>query len=271
MSGVGRAGCSRLDAKWRLVIRQNSDFARLIVVIAAALSTWVVPRSAAAALYNLHATPLASFVWSPQLPQIGDPVTVMSTSSARGSQITSFAWDFSDNGPFGRFQQGGPVASVAFATPGPHVVRLRVGAADGLTSIAAETITMTEPPRSAGVLYPFPIVRIRGMDFPLRVKISRLAVKAPIGATIAVTCRDARCPAKAARRVAPAKAGHGAWVPFRQFERAIPAGAILEVRVSQPGKIGAYMRFHVRRRKFPVRSDSCLDLAGTKPIACPRS
>jgi hypothetical protein len=244
---------------------------RLIVVIAGALSVWALPSSAAAAVYNLRGAPLASFAWSPQMPQIGEPVTVTSTSSARGSHITSYAWDFSDNGPFGAFRDGGPIGSVAYATPGAHVVRLRVGAADGLTGIAAERITMTAPPASAGLLYPYPIVSIRGSDFPFRVRITRLAVKAPVGARIAVTCGHARCPARAASRSAPSRAGRETWVPFRQFEGFLRAGAVLEVRVSQPGKIGAYTRFHVRRRRLPVRSDSCLDLAAVKPIACPRS
>jgi hypothetical protein len=230
-----------------------------------------LPSSVEAALYPLHATPLASFVWSPQLPKIGDNVIVKSTSSARGSPITTYAWDFSDNGPFGRFERGGPVASVGFATPGPHAVRLRVGTAEGLTSVAAETITMSPLPASAGVMYPFPVISIRGRDFPRGVRISRLAVKAPGGARIAVTCSHGRCPARSARRIAPSKSGHASWLSIRRFERFLPASVILQVRVSQPGKIGAYTRFHVRRRKLPVRSDSCLDLAATKPIACPRS
>jgi hypothetical protein len=244
---------------------------RPIVLLAGSLTALAVSSSAGAAVYNLRATPLASFVWSPQLPRIGDTVTVRSTSSARGSAITSYAWDFSDNGPFGRFEAGGPVGSVDFGTPGPHVVRLRVGTADALTSIATETIVMAPLPASAGVMYPFPIVSIRGADFPRGVRISRLAVKAPAGARIAVRCGHARCPAKAARRTAPPKSRHGSWVSFRRFERFFPAGAVLQIRVSKTGKIGAYTRFHVRRRKLPVRSDSCLDLAGSKPIACPRS
>lgn len=248
-----------------------SRLSLVLLVLASALAALTVPSSAGAAVYNLRATPLASFVWSPQLPQIGDTVTVRSTSVARGSPITSYAWDFSDNGPFGRFEAGGPLGSVDFGTPGSHVVRLRVGAADGQTSVAAETITMSPPPASAGVIYPFPIVSIRGRDFPRGVKISRLAVKAPAGATITVSCGHARCPARKSRRIAPSKPGRGGWVSFRRFRRFFPAGAILQVRVSQRGKIGAYTRFHVRRRKFPVRSDSCLDPTGSKPIACPLS
>jgi PKD repeat protein len=241
---------------------------RLIVLVAGVLGASAMSSSAEAALYNLRATPLASFVWSPLQPRIGDTVTVRSTSTARGSPITSYAWDFSDNGPFGRFENGGPVGSVEFATPGSHVVRLRVGTADALTSIATETIVMAPLSAGAGVMYPFPTVSIRGVDRRRGVRISRLAVKAPAGASIAVRCDHARCPAKAARRTAPPKSR---WVVFRRFERFLPAGAVLQVRVSKPGRIGAYTRFHVRRRKLPVRSDSCLDLAGVRPIACPRS
>jgi hypothetical protein len=225
--------------------------------------------TAHAAAYKLRGAPLASFVWSPQLPHIGDPITLTSTSSDLAGRITGYAWDFSDNGPFGKFEAGGPVAGVEFATPAPHVVRLRVTAADGLSDIAAETITMTPPPASAGVMHPFPIVRIIGTDFRFRVKIKRFAVKAPAGARIRVTCNSRRCPARSTSRMAVSKGGHEKWVRIRRFERSLPAGVSLEIRVSRDGEIGSYTRFHVRRRKLPARTDSCLAPPGIKPIACP--
>jgi PKD repeat protein len=244
--------------------------ARLIVLFVGTLGALcAAPGGAAAAVYNLLGAPKASFVWSPQLPRIGEPTTLTSTSSVIGSHITSYAWDFSDNGPFGAFENGGPVASVSYGTPGQHVVRLRVTAANGLSNIAAETITMAALPESAGVLNPFPIVRISGRDFPFRVRIKRLAVKAPAGARISVTCRHAGCPVRAAARTA--KAGHATWVTFRRFERSFAAGSLLEIRVSRAGKIGSYTRFQVRRRRFPLRHDSCLSAAGIKPIPCPSS
>jgi hypothetical protein len=221
------------------------------------------------ALYNLHGAPVASFVWSPQFPRIGEPITLTSTSRTLGSRIVRYAWDFADNGPFGAFEEGGPVAGASFATPAPHVVRLRVTAADGLSSIAAQTITMTPPPATARVMYPFPTVRISGRDLRLGVRITQLAVKAPTGAWINVTCRSRRCPARSASRVATAKRGRATWVTFRQFHRFLPAGLTLQVRVSRNREIGSYTRFHVRRRKLPVRTDSCLDPSGVKPIACP--
>jgi hypothetical protein len=148
------------------------------------------------------------------------------------------------------------------------VVRLRVTAADGLSSIAAETIKMSQPPASAHVMYPFPIVRIRGTDLAFGVRVTQLAIKAPAGAEIHVRCRARRCPARAATRVS-ANGRRREWIRFRRFERFLPAGVSLEIRVSRSGEIGSYTRFHVRRRKLPVRTDSCLDAAGIKPIACP--
>jgi PKD domain len=221
------------------------------------------------ATYNLHGAPVASFVWSPRFPHIGDPITLTSTSRDLGSRIVGYAWDFADNGPFGAFQEGGPVAGASFATPAPHVVRLRVTAADGLSSIAAETITMTPPPASARIMYPFPTVRIRGRDLRSGVKITQLAVRAPTGARINVTCRSRRCPARSASRMAVSTPGRATWVTFRRFQRFLPAGLTLQVRVSRNREIGSYTRFQVRRRKLPIRTDSCLDSSGVEPIACP--
>ena len=243
---------------------------RLVGIFAVSLVVGgAFPSGALAALYNLRGSPIASFVWSPSAPRIGDPITLRSTSKPVGGAITRYAWDLSDNGTFGVFQEGGPIASVSFATPAPHVVRLRVRAADGLASGAAATITMTPPPESASVLNPFPVVSIRGADLPFRVRIRRLAVHAPAGVTIAVTCSHAHCPVRRARRVLRSNAPRATWVRFRAFERFFPAGAVLEVRVSKPGDVGAYTRFHVRARKLPTRRDSCLEPAGPKPIACP--
>jgi hypothetical protein len=128
---------------------------------------------------------------------------------------------------------------------------------------------MSPPAASARVMYPFPTVQIRGRVYRFRVRITRLAVKAPSGARITVTCRSRRCPARSASRMAASRNGHEAWVTFPRFLRSFPAGVTLEVRVSRNGEIGSYTRFHVRQRKLPVRADSCLDPAGVKPIACP--
>jgi hypothetical protein len=60
-------------------------------------------------------------------------------------------------------------------------------------------------------------------------------------------------------------------IAFRRFQRSLPAGVILEIRIYKLGRIGKYTRFVIRHGKLPKRVDACLDPAGIKPIACPSS
>jgi hypothetical protein len=98
-----------------------------------------------------------------------------------------------------------------------------------------------------------------------------LQVKSGAGTRSAVTCRGGRCPAKASRHVVPANRRGSVWVSFRSFQRFLPAGTVLEVRVTKAGKIGAYTRLAIRRHMLPSRIDDCLDVQGINPIACPSS
>lgn len=225
------------------------------------------PLAAGAPTYTLTAAPTASFDWFPSSPGVGERFTLVSTSSDLVSPIVAFAWDTSDNGTFGEFHAGGSSTSAVFATPGSHVLRLRVMSADHLSSTAAETIQMRQP--AAGVLRPFPTVRIFGRPFASGVKISVLAVKAPAKAAIKITCRGRGCPVHAARRLGVSRGRHAVAVPFRRFERFLRAGVSLQIRVSKGASIGAYTRFVVRRHRLPLRIDSCLDRSGVRPIACP--
>jgi hypothetical protein len=124
---------------------------------------------------------------------------------------------------------------------------------------------------------PFPVVRIAGTQYRRGVKISLLSVQAPVGARIGVVCRGPGCPTKSKSQQrlsathAASKNGGLALIEFRRFERALQAGASLEIRVSMTGQIGKYTRFTVRRGKLPTRFDSCLDTTGVKPISCPTS
>ena len=223
----------------------------------------------AAAVYKLRAYPSASFVWFPAFPRPGESISLVSTSTDLTSPITAYAWDLADNGPFGAFNDGGPVATATFATPASHQARLRVTAADHLSSIAVETIQMSVPP--PGVLLPVPLVRIVGTDFRSRVRLRLLAVEAPARSWITVSCQGRGCPARSVRRIAASRPGRSMWSRFRVFERFLAARLTLEIRVSRDRDIGAYTRFVVRRLRLPLRVDSCLDPAGIRPIACPTS
>jgi large repetitive protein len=209
--------------------------------------------------------PAASFTWQPSVPHTGEPVSLLSSSTDPSSPLTGFAWDLLGTGPF---NAGPPTIRTSFSTPGNHLVRLRVVAADGLSSVAAETIPVIGP--ALPLMRPFPVVRIVSTDTVSGIKLKLLRVLAPAGARIGVICRNRGCPVKSLAKVASAKAAVSAYT-FPRLQRPLRAGVVLEVRVSKGGQIGKYTRLVVRRGRLPQRLDLCLDSAGVKPIACPAS
>jgi hypothetical protein len=123
---------------------------------------------------------------------------------------------------------------------------------------------------------PYPVVRIADIVSFSGVTVSLLSVQAPVGATVTVTCHGGGCPAKSRDEVATSlktknRSGGVVLISFRRFERALRAGATLQIRVFEPGKIGKYTRFSVRRGRLPVRIDTCLSPAAATPIVCPLS
>jgi hypothetical protein len=211
--------------------------------------------------------PVASFKWFPPVPETGEAVSLVSSSTDVASPITAFAWALASAGAF---QNAGSVLSTSFSTPGAHVVRLRVTNAAGLASVATETIDVVG--RMTPLMQPFPVVRIAGSDDAAGVKLRLLRVQQmPAGARVTVRCKGRGCPFKSASRLAvPTKLGVPP-IEMRGFERSLPAGVTLEVLVSKPGEIGKYTRFRVRRGKLPERVDLCLNPAGGQPLVCPAS
>jgi hypothetical protein len=210
--------------------------------------------------------PAAAFVWFPTAPHTGEHISLASSSTDASSPITAFAWDLAGNGAF---TAAGPVTSTSFATPGNHLVRLRVTDANGLSSIVAETIVVSTPPLT--LMQPFPVVRIAGQDTSGGVKLSLLTVQAPAGARVALRCRGRGCPAKSETVIAARRRKGTVTVTFGHFERSLRAGVVLEIRVTKQGQIGKYTRFAILRNLPPERTDSCLANANAKPIACPAS
>ena len=166
---------------------------------------------------------------------------------------------------------GKPVLTTSFATPGAHVVQLRVTDGYGLSSVATETIAVRSSPLI--LMQPFPIVRIAGSETNSGVRLRLLSAQAPAGARVTVSCKGHSCPARSESRVALSskrKAGTVV-VEFRKLERRLRDGVVLEIRISKAGQIGKYTRFVVRRRRLPQRVDMCLGPAGGKPLVCPSS
>jgi large repetitive protein len=227
----------------------------------------IAPATTAAA----PSPPVASFTWVPASPTVGQGVSLVSNSTDASSPIGAFAWDVAGAG---QFAPGGPVMSTSFATPGPHVVQLRVTDANGLSSVATQTIAVAAA--TLKLMQPFPIVRIAGSETSNGVKIRLLTVQTPLSTTVVVSCKGRGCKTKSERRVATAssksKSRAGAvLLTFNRFQRALRAGAVLQVRVYKAGQIGKFTSFTVRRHKLPLRSDRCLRPTSPIPIACPVS
>jgi hypothetical protein len=111
---------------------------------------------------------------------------------------------------------------------------------------------------------PFPVVRIRGYFAATGARITLLAVRGPRSARISVRCVGPKCPvSRLSLPSAPAR--------LRPFERFLPAGTRLQVRVARPGRIGKYTSFLIRARRAPLRADRCLPPGGSKPVRCPAS
>lgn len=212
-----------------------------------------------------HAPPTASFTWFPQFPHTGEVVSVVSNSSDLYSPIATLAWALEGD----PFQPGESVFTTTFTTPGQHVVRLRVTAADGLSGAVVKTIQVTSPRPS--LMLPFPIVRIAGTNTNAGARLKLITVQVPAGAHITVACKGRGCPRKPESRVVSSRKRGVVLVEFRRFERLVGAGSVLEIRIWKPGEIGKYTRFQIRKSGLPQRSDSCLNPSNTKPMVCPSS
>lgn len=214
--------------------------------------------------------PVASFTWVPANPAVGERVSLASNSSGGSSLLSGFGWDVGS----GQFAPGGPLLTTSFTTPGPHVVRLQVTDASGLSSIATHTIGVAV--QALKLMQPFPIVRIAGSETSSGARITLLSVQAPPATKVGVSCKGPGCKTKAESRIATAsrksRSKAGAIVlSFPRFQRALRAGAVLQIRVSKTGEIGKFTSFTIRRNKVPTRIDACLRPPSSTPSPCPSS
>ena len=89
---------------------------------------------------------------------------------------------------------------------------------------------------------------------------SLLRVRAPRRATVRVSCRGEGCPVERLRRRPGRIAG---------FERFLPAGMRIVVRVTRRERIGKYVRLRIREGRAPARRDACLLPGSPRPAPCP--
>ena len=124
--------------------------------------------------------------------------------------------------------------------------------------------TTPAPDTSLAFIDPFPVVRIAGRFKGRRTKLTRVTVTAPRGTRIRVACKGRGCPYRR-------KAIAVRLVRVRALQRTYRPRATIEIRVTQPRRIGKYTRLRTRRGKAPVRLDRCLMPGKTRPVKCPKA
>ena len=225
--------------------------------------------------------PVADFDVNPTAPRTGEDVTLTSrgTDPDGGTLQLSSAWDLDGDGEFD--DATGDTAHVSFLA-GSHVVRLRVTDGDGASTVSERTLEVTTPitvlssPASFAApsanataplttrprqMAPFPVVRLRGRIVRRGVLIELLSIKdVPAAARVRASCRGAGCRGLAGALERSRK--NGGRLVRTLSHRVLSAGAVLELRVTQPGSIGKLVRFTFRRNRPPLRYDGCLEPSG---------
>jgi hypothetical protein len=111
------------------------------------------------------------------------------------------------------------------------------------------------------LLSPFPVVRIVGTATGSGASIRRLTVRAPRAAQVRVRCRGEGCPDHDLRRRGTGR--------VRGLQRRLRAGAVVQVFVTQKGRVGKYTRFVIRKGEAPRRVDGCALHGARRPTECP--
>ena len=127
------------------------------------------------------------------------------------------------------------------------------------TAPSAAPKLINEPVKRVRYLRPFPVVRVAGFSISRGASITLFRVTAPHTASVTVDCRGRGCPLRRLTR-APGR--------IRTFERFLPVGVAITIRVTRTGYVGKYVRLVIRARAAPERRDACLLPGHSRPAAC---
>lgn len=128
------------------------------------------------------------------------------------------------------------------------------------------------PPRPEGDasdarrLNPFPVVVVAGRVGPRMTRVTGFVVRGPRKALVRVRCSGSRqiCPVRSVRRRIPSSKR----LRLRVVQQTYRAGAVLDVRVTRPEKIGKFTRIRFRRDRTPQRIERCLEPGRAAPVVC---
>ncbi|MCW3016428.1 MAG: hypothetical protein JWO02_3520 [Solirubrobacterales bacterium] len=151
---------------------------------------------------------------------------------------------------------------------------------DTETPAPAPTPTVAAPPPGPAVppgpstpsstalarISPFPIVRVAGRYIGRSTRLTIVSVRAPKGARVIVRCTGSGCPFR--RRVFRARGSTKSLRVHALQGRLLRPGAVVDVRVTQPGRIGKRTRLRFAAGRDPQRFDGCVGPTG-RPRRCP--
>jgi hypothetical protein len=162
---------------------------------------------------------------------------------------------------------GGPALPATTTQPATAcgAVAPPVGQTAAPTTAPAPAPPATRAPATTRLAYlrPFPVVRIRGYSVRGGARITLLSVRGPRSARIQVACAGGGCPhGRGPTPVAPP-------ARLRAFERFLPTGTVLRVRVTTASAVGKYASFRIRAHGAPRRKDRCLVPGRWAPARCP--
>ncbi len=225
------------------------------VNVALRVSDGVATDTATRTITVANRPPVASIAFAPDAPLTGDEITL----DGRGSgdpdgTIVAGAWDLDGDGEFD--DAAGPVATVTFATPGPHTVSLRVVDDNGATAVATTEIAVgqgavaqaaAKPPAAApakiGATLRYAFTRTRTTT----TFTSLLVRNVPAGAKIKASCKGGGCSKKAFSALAKSDS-----VSLKTLlRRKLKAGAVITVVVTKPGLTSRTIVVTVRKGKDP--------------------
>jgi hypothetical protein len=93
-------------------------------------------------------------------------------------------------------------------------------------------------------------------------KVTLLSVRAPRGTRISVQCSGGHCPRKSMKK--PARGT----LRLKPYQRFLPAGLKLTIRVSQRDRVGKYTWLKIRGGLPPLRRDRCMAPGSPAGVDC---
>ncbi len=169
-----------------------------------------------------------------------------------------------DDDDDGKFVSSALTAPVAAAPGGSSAPPPDSTASPPTTSSSPPLAGSSRPARRLPrlrTMRPAPTVRFVGFLTRQGAAITRLSVRAPRGVRVVVRCTGDGCPRRALALAT-------AFTRLRAFERRLPAGTRLEIRVTRAGYVGKHTLIRIRRGKPPSRLDRCLYPGSAAPRRC---